>query len=386
MPTYPGVKHSQFTDLNLATLSNHVTKWDNIRNMMARQNYHNLNMLMDQVELESHGVGKNLEFQFNVPGARENKQDSYFNEYDERQTQNTDTLRDAIVPWSNVYYPVQYAEGELIINGANADEAYVQITNVIDARRASAFLPFADGIEGDLMCLPNTSADKIELYGLSYMFVPITAAQYAVSKDPQFQGANPYGNSDYYGLDRSTTANARLRNLNAGWENSTATITEADRNRMSTIMRKLHFSNPPMMTAGSAQPVNDYIIMGGDYMLNQLATAARSQNDTLGNDITVMANDVYVNKMRVQYNETLNDSVRAQDAGYTAPAFGKYPLVFLNKNHLKCIGWKERFFKHREPKSPTMQPTAIVEFVDTSFQMVPLDPQKVGAVISLDVA
>lgn len=301
-------------------------------------------------------------------------------------------------PLIQMYYQISYIEEEMERMGQRGPlQGSWAIVNYIKARRQSELLGFYNKLEDDFLALPDLTKTEQSIWGLPYNIVPITAAQIAAGGKGAFQGENPRlydagkgasGQDAWCTIDRSDAKYAGLRNYNVQWDAASAdtvSLTEENLARLGRAFRQLDFTAPIDMADLTKPAWAKYRLFTDDYMCDKLGVAARQQNDQLGGDVLKYLgvgvslgranNAVVVNGLPVHYAKTLDTASLIER--------GAHPLYGVNLEHLKVTPRPEKFMLKRPPASDKVHtPDAIVEYVDSVFNIRCKNPQQVGFVIS----
>lgn len=247
---------------------------------------------------------------------------------------------------------------------ANSSEA-ARLQHLLNGKRAEAASGIANQLEERTFATPSAS-DTLTPYGIPYACVPITSAQVAAGTSG-FQGQNPVGFSDCYGVDTSTAKYARYRNYNDVWSNANADITETDVDKILEMLRKLKWNPPVTAQQFLAEPVQKLVMFTGNDMIKGLERKARANNDSLGADLGKFAGQVVTKGVPYQWAEVL-DSNTANPL--IAVDFGVFmPLV--------CEG---DYFNEHAPKRLERKPRIIVADTFLKYQWACQNRRKLGRI------
>lgn len=324
------------------------------------------------------GAGKYVECRWNKGAAALSKASRYISPGQKRNVNLTTSTETCIFQYGIHTYQVTYLEHEII-----SQDSDTMILDEMKRKKSMAQIQHWTGIDSDIFTLPTfagtvgeTPVDEfgekkaVQLLGFPYHLPKITYAQSLTSTATgAFQGANPDGFSYYGTMDRSLAANAEFRTYNASYGNSTGVFSEDVIMRIRRMHKKLDFQTPPQITDYSAPAFSNYGLFTCDTIEENAIKYARSQNDNMTADLMESAGTAYMFRKPIQCVEALNTDV-------------ELPFYLINFNMFENIVNPMCNEKVRKVTYSDI-PDAVTVHVDTQEQIVTIDPQKCGGVISL---
>lgn len=300
------------------------------------------------------------------------------------------------LPLVTTYFEVVHVEKEIRDNvtaTASRGKRAEQIIDILKVRRQQELLGFYKTQEEKFFLCPTESGANKTPHGIPYHLPPITSAQVGGTGDVQgaYQGVHGYGASYWQNIDISDTTYSDLESYNACWDAASATtitMTEENKIRLARMFRRLHWSSP-LSVEQLAQPMFSKLrVLTDETIVEQIGIAAQAQNDNLGADILkyvgtkgpkarlgMTDSGPLVNGLPARWAEVLDTA--------DTTARGYHPLYMLNMDYLQVACEASNFMKKRPAATDAVhQPDVIVEYVDSTFNYIVPDRQKVGGVIS----
>jgi hypothetical protein len=278
----------------------------------------------------------------------------------------TETLAQMSAPWRSAQAEYSISTDEIRRNAGND----VKLVDLRKLRRQGAMMSMANMLEEKAWAAPTSSTDDTNPYGVPYWIVPITGTQATSDPTGAFQGSNASGFSTCGGIDASVAANARWRNWNATWSNSSGEITTADVLRMGRMLRHLNFKAP--MMASAYEPgggIDNLRLYACETIIQNLEKLARSQNDQLGSDVLKYQNMTLVKGIPVEWVPVL-------DADTTLPMYA------INHDHWKVFVMEGEYFNETTPPVDRELHRVITTFVDLDYNFMVTNRQRAGGLIS----
>jgi len=364
-----GYNTSGFADCLLNSLAE-LNK-DKLNVMMPQNKFYMVDEFMKQTGEVIEG-GTTIQENWIYDVAAKDKTKRYFKSGTQRQGHLINNTVVGNTPIFTGGYDVSYIEEQILANRKPA-----KIVDELKRIRVSEHVSFLTGMDGDFWGVADeTSGVATQLFGIPEYIVPITAAQIsaATTLGGSFQGANRDGRSDMCGVDLSDSTYASLRNYNAAWTNSEGTIASTDRVRIAELLWQMDFKAPDDVKELDTPPFKNKRIYTNDTMWQQLGVVKEQLNDNIGADITKYHNSHFINGItvrRVKELETASTTYR----GYN-------PMYFINLDLLRFRKDAKKWMRHNPVQLVPMTTDSFVEYVDIRGQMMPIDPQKCGAMIN----
>ena len=256
----------------------------------------------------------------------------------------TDQLIQASSGWYHVRSSHSYDEIEMSMNDAGSEK----IIDLIKVRRADARISLAQMLEARMWQLPNTDSNSKEQFkGVPY------SVMYSASTG--FNGGNPTGFSDCYGISASTYAR---------WRNYTAQYTNVNRDDLLEKLRQAMWSSAfksPLVPAPDDLSTGDDPAIYVNYAtLALMRQMAEDRNENLGFDLGY-------NKGTLMCNGAPIEAVPYWDANATITTAA--PVIGINWGSYKCATLKGRYMKEEPAIRSGTQSAVWTVFVNASLQM-----------------
>jgi hypothetical protein len=216
------------------------------------------------------------------------------------------------IPWRHTTTNYIFDRRESAMNQNDED----QIFDLIETRRAGAWISLAEKMEDNFWGKPATSSDDTTPYGIDTYIVR--------NASTGFYGGNPSGFTT--GVIFDSTVQTRWKN----WTDVYVNVTKADAIfRMRKAMTYTQFKSPVSIKNLKNVGSKRVIYTNRDVIL-KMAELVENQNDNLGNDLASKDGDVYFWKNPVNVVAKLDSD--ANDPIYGVDWDNFYP-VFLKGEH-----------------------------------------------------
>lgn len=305
-----------------------------------------------------------------------------------RATQNAQVTM--TIPWAEGYGQMTMIAAEIRRNMGRS-----KLKNLRNARYSQAFLDVAAGLDDAFFGMPDTT-DNLKPYGLRYYFTPITAAinTAAIAGTANYyfvyhQGGNPSGFSARSGVNLSTAAYARLKNLNGAWTNNSGDITEVDLQRMGEMATRLQFKVPTGAQGGIKAPKgNNWFMPTNMKIVNSFSAACRARNETMkaapamyyGAGINPIDGSPVFWQTPLVWASPLDNSGDGDTTALTECGYN--PLYMLNLNYIRPQVEAGMAISTDTPPRSNEQPDVFTTYFNFSFNIKVSDPQKAGGLMS----
>ncbi|MCH7908064.1 MAG: phage major capsid protein [Candidatus Hydrogenedentes bacterium] len=260
------------------------------------EEHHFLPQLIDGENVKYEG-GDNIKFDVMVDDSGGARNIGYF---DKEQIVVRDVMKQGSVPWRRTVSPFAMDVLEIAINSGDANK----IIDLVQTRRAAAFLALSNLVETDGWAKPTSSTDTITPFGLKYWMTKSITGTSAGTSNGGFNGGNPSGfSAGAAGIDSAAVATW------ANWTHQYTDVTKADLVfKMRLAAHRTNFKSPikGKFTPNVRGP--DKKVWYMPYLkLNALETLAEQQNENLGNDIASKDGETLFHKNPMRAVSKLDD-------------------------------------------------------------------------------
>jgi len=344
-------------DLWLATLS--AFPWRNkLEVLQTHHDYPVMNQWFAKDRMEIQG-GTQIQWEVMID-------ESGFARFMQPMTPKTYEIKDVVgklkAPWRLCSSHHVITQDEIEENSGSS----VQLQRLQRIRRTDCAIDIANKLEKRAWLAPDSTDDEDNPYGVPYAVVPITGAQ-VTAATCGFQGMNPTGFTDCYGVDASAAKYARWRNYNDVWTNANAEITDDDVVKITRMLRRLRFKGPINAKQFESGKFDNIRLYCGETLLEASEKKARANNDNLGADLGKFAGSVVTKGIAWIWEEEL-DSLSSN------------PLIALNHDVWVPVFQKGEFMRENQPTRLPNQHRVIKTDVDNKFNFVCRNRRKCGRI------
>lgn len=238
-----------------------------------------------------------------------------------------DVLTSFNVPWRHANFNWSWDRKEEAINQGPA-----AVVDLLNARRVSAFISWAEKIEDQGWNKPATSSNETDVWGIPTWVVK------ASSTTGGFNGGNPSGFTSGVGLDSTVITR---------WKNYCAQYNTIDRDdllaKMATGFRQTRFKSPTNEQAYTRGVNENFHIYTNETGIGQYEKFCYSQNDNMGADTQKFFGMTAFKKIPVRHAFKL-------DADTTNPFY------CLDMNYFAFVFQRGRFMFEHKPMNDVETP------------------------------
>jgi len=220
--------------------------------------------------------------------------------FDKEQIVVRDIFEQGTVPWRRTVSPYAIDQLEIAVNSADENK----IIDMVQGRRAAAFLALSNLIETDGWAKPTSSTDELTPFGLKYWMTKAITGTSAATSTGGFNGGNPDGfTSGAAGISSSSFPTW------ANWAQAYVAVTKDDLVvKMRTAAHRTNFKSPIKgKYRENTRGADKYVWYMPYTVLRGLETVGEQQNENLGKDIASMDGEAVFRRNPMRAVSKLDD-------------------------------------------------------------------------------